>query len=97
MRIHKPIRHILYPIPGALIAIYMMKSYPEWGNYRYLFILFMFPPLSLLTSLPIDSLDFWLRRKTKDSFWLMSSEGQAWLKSEEGQDWAKENNYKRKA
>ena len=41
-----------------------------------------------------DTLDFWLRRKTKDPIWLLSYEGREWLKTPEGQKWKQETGYR---
>jgi hypothetical protein len=39
--------------------------------------------------LPVDALDLWLRRRTRDPMWLMTNEGRAWLESEEGLMWVR--------
>jgi hypothetical protein len=39
--------------------------------------------------LPVDALDLWLRRRTRDPMWLMTNEGRAWLESEDGLMWVR--------
>ncbi|MGL5058833.1 MAG: hypothetical protein ACRC62_02535 [Microcoleus sp.] len=53
----------------------------------FFFGLLLFPIFSIVGGMPIDNLDLWLRRKTRDPIWLMTDEGREWLNSEEGQIW----------
>lgn len=88
MRISKPIRQILYllvslGVSGSLAAA--TRSSLGWA--ALCFFVLAFPPLSLLLTLPIDALDRWLRRRSRDPMWLLSEEGRAWLESEAGRSW----------
>jgi len=45
---------------------------------------------ALILSFCVDSLDMWLRRRSRDPIWLKTYEGRQWLASEDGQKWQKE-------
>ena len=53
----------------------------------------LWPIYNLVGGSPIDSFDFWLRRKTRDPVWLISHEGRQWLETDEGREWAKQTGY----
>lgn len=88
MTIPKPIRCILYPIPGAVLAGGLIGLFHgRWGWPAFLFVLVALPPVGTVLSLPVDSLDLWLRRRTRDPVWLLTDEGRAWLMTADGQHW----------
>lgn len=62
--------------PAALAVIALLLAVP--GAYMIAFVFSM---------AVIDPLDLWLRRRTRDPIWLMTTEGQEWLSSDEGKEW----------
>jgi hypothetical protein len=88
MVISKPIRQICCLIIGlalsGLCALILLQFLGKLG----IFIgFFLYPVFNVVGGMPIDNLDRWLRRKTRDRIWLMTDEGREWLNSEEGQVW----------
>ena len=59
------------------------------GLWSYAAGLLLFPFFNFLGAVPINALDFWLRRSTKDEIWLRSHEGKQWLQTKQGQAWQK--------
>jgi hypothetical protein len=88
MRISKPARHVLYLLSPLLVARALFTVTYAWlGRLSLLFSLLVVPPISIVVTLPIDSLDLWLRRRTRDPSWLLTNEGRAWLATPEGREW----------
>ena len=86
-RISKPIRHIFYPAVAGAIAFLIYKAASHFiGAWAYLNALPAFFWFYQIDS-PVDKLDIWLRKHTKDDFWLFTQEGEAWLKTDQGQEW----------
>ncbi len=92
MVIPKPIRQICYGIIGLSISLLcaLILSY-FLGKLGIFMGFFLYPVFNVLGGMPIDHIDRWLRRKTRDPIWLMTDEGREWLKSEEGQAWQQEH------
>ena len=86
-RISKPIRHICYPVVAGAIAFFIYRVTFQFIEARaYLFALLAFFWFYKVNS-PIDQLDLWLRKHTKDNIWLFTQEGKEWLKTKQGQEW----------
>lgn len=62
--------------PAALAIVALLLAVP--GAYMIAFVFSM---------AVIDPLDLWLRRRTRDPIWLMTSEGREWLSSDENKKW----------
>ena len=62
-------------------ALWLSRFIGLWG---YAVALVLFPFLNFLGAVPINALDFWLRRSTKDEIWLRSHEGKQWLQTKQG-------------
>ncbi len=92
MLIPKPIRLISYCLVGLslsiLCALILSQKLGKLGIFMGFF---LYPVFNILGGMPIDIVDCWLRRKTRDPIWLMTQEGREWLKSEEGQAWQQEH------
>ncbi len=92
MLIPKPIRLICYCLVGLslsiLCALILSQKLGKLGIFMGFF---LYPVFNILGGMPIDIVDSWLRRKTRDPIWLMTQEGREWLKSEEGQAWQQEH------
>ncbi len=92
MLIPKPIRLIGYCLVGLslsiLCALILSQKLGKLGIFMGFF---LYPVFNILGGMPIDIVDSWLRRKTRDPIWLMTQEGREWLKSEEGQAWQQEH------
>jgi len=85
-RISKPIRILCYPIVSIGLSLLICKGLQYFiGIWVYLFYLPLFLLFHILS--PIDFLDLWLRKVTKDPVWLMTEEGREWLETEEGKQW----------
>jgi len=86
-RISKPVRHLCYPVVAGAIAFLTYKLAAhfirEWAYLISWFVFFWFYQFAS----PIDKLDLWLRKYTKDDIWLLTQEGKEWLKTEQGQEW----------
>ncbi len=67
-------------------ALWLSRFIGLWG---YAVALVLFPFLNFLGAVPINALDFWLRRSTKDEIWLRSHEGKQWLQTKQGRAWQK--------
>jgi hypothetical protein len=90
MRIPKPVRILLSAIiAGFVIGLTLSIGVRRLGWPAYGFLLFAIPPLSFLLTWPIDAVDLWMRRKSRDPLWLMGHEGKEWLKTPEGLEWLK--------
>ena len=63
-------------------ALWLSRFIGLWG---YAVALVLFPFLNFLGAMPVNALDFWLRRSTKDEIWLRSHEGKQWLQTKQGQ------------
>jgi hypothetical protein len=87
-RISKTARVCCYPIVSFGLTFAICKGLEIIiGSWAFLLSLPIFFYFNLFS--PVDSLDLWLRRRTKDDYWLMSNEGKKWLDSKEGEDWLK--------
>ncbi len=88
MRIGKLTRVLGSSAIAALLAVgsalWLSRFIGLWG---YAVGLLLFPFLNFLGAMPINALDFWLRRATKDEIWLRSHEGKRWLQTKQGQAW----------
>lgn len=42
---------------------------------------------NIFAGIPIGTFDLWLRRRSRDPYWLMTDAGQEWIKTEEGRRW----------
>lgn len=92
MLIPKPIRQILYCVIALFLCILCALLLSKWlGNLGIVLAFLLYPLFNVCGGIPIDSLDLWLRRKTRDPIWLISNEGREWLKSEEGELWQQQN------
>ena len=89
VHIAKPIRHIVAAgLGGACAVAVFVWLQPRWGNWALATIPFVgFFSWMILGDVLINSLDLWLRRRTRDPIWLMGNEGKRWLESEEGHAW----------
>ena len=67
-------------------ALWLSRFIGLWG---YAVALVLFPFLNFLGAVPINALDFWLRRSTKDEICLRSHEGKQWLQTKQGRAWQK--------
>jgi hypothetical protein len=93
MHISKPVRHVLYLLVPLLVAGALFTVTHAWlGRLSLLFFLLVLPPISIAVTLPIDSLDLWLRRRTRDPIWLLTDEGRIWLATPEGRKWSAARN-----
>ena len=90
MRIAKPIRVFCCgAIAGGLSFATFELFSMAIGRWALLPAMLLLPVFAYFGGIPIDVLDFWLRKRTRDPLWLLSSEGQEWLKSPEGAEWSK--------
>lgn len=88
MNIPKPIRNLCYMLIGLSLSTLCAWLLSKWLGIWGIFLGFLlYPMFTLFGGMPVDSLDFWLRRKTRDSLWLRTDEGKQWLNSEEGVAW----------
>ena len=87
-RISKTVRSFCYPLVsmGLTLLVYKVLQ-PFIGAWAVLLCLPLLFWLHLFS--PVDTLDLWLRRVTRDPYWLMTNEGAAWLRTEEGKAWLK--------
>ena len=67
-------------------ALWLSRFIGLWG---YAVALLLFPFFNFLGEVPVNALDFWLRRSTNDEIWLRSHEGKQWLQTKQGQAWQK--------
>ncbi len=88
MRIAKLIRFFGSSAIAALLAVGSALLLSRWiGLWGYAVGLLLFPFFNFLGGVPINALDFLLRRTTKDEISLRSHEGKQWLQTEQGQAW----------
>ena len=75
---------------AAMLAVGSAIGLSRWiGLWGYAVGLLLFPFFNFFGAVPVNALDFWLRRKTKDEIWLRSHEGKRWLQTKQGQAWQK--------
>jgi hypothetical protein len=88
MHIPKIVRVPCYmAIAFTLMILTTVVLRPYIGWLSGIFAVVMLPLFHLFGGMPIDALDQWLRRTTRDPIWLMTQEGREWLDSEQGRKW----------
>ena len=92
MHIPKIVRVPCYiAIAFMLMILTMIIFRPYIGWVSGIIAVVMLPLFHLFGGMPIDALDQWLRRTTRDPIWLITQEGREWLDSEQGRKWRKRN------
>ena len=81
---------IYFAISFTAVAVTVALTRPAIGWLSIPLGLLLFPIFNVLGGAPVDAVDLWLRRKTKDPIWLMTREGEEWLQTDEGQHWSRQ-------
>jgi hypothetical protein len=100
MSIPKPIRHLiqlalLIVLAAALSQLALRLRPIPLAIFAALLAVPSAFIAALVVSLCVDRVDLWLRRRSRDSLWLITDEGREWLASDEGKEWQRENETKR--
>jgi hypothetical protein len=92
-RISKPIRGCCYPHVSLGLSYLICKALEffigVWAYLVFLPLLFWFHLFS-----PIDTFDLWLRKYTRDNYWLMTNEGNEWLEMEKAEHGSRRTKHK---